>query len=67
MNILYLLIPLAMVIVAAAMMAFRWATRDGQFDDMETPAIRILMDEPDRGSGSTSSTRRETDSDRCTE
>lgn len=45
MDILYLLIPLALIIVAGAVMAFRWATRDGQFDDLETPAIRILMDE----------------------
>ena len=45
MDILYLLIPLALIIVAGAVTAFRWATRDGQFDDLETPAIRILMDE----------------------
>ncbi|MGM0555253.1 MAG: cbb3-type cytochrome oxidase assembly protein CcoS [Myxococcota bacterium] len=45
MDILYLLIPLALLIVAIAMMAFRWATQDGQFDDLETPALRILMDE----------------------
>lgn len=45
MEILYLLIPLALLIVAGAAAAFRWATRDGQFDDLETPALRILMDE----------------------
>ncbi|MFP4598204.1 MAG: cbb3-type cytochrome oxidase assembly protein CcoS [Persicimonas sp.] len=26
-------------------MAFWWATRSGQFDDLETPAVRILLDE----------------------
>jgi cbb3-type cytochrome oxidase maturation protein len=45
MDILYLLIPLALLIVATAILGFRWATRDGQFDDLETPALRILMDE----------------------
>jgi cbb3-type cytochrome oxidase maturation protein len=54
MDILYLLIPLALLIVAVAVMAFRWATQDGQFDDLETPALRILMDEnrPDDRSAS---------------
>ena len=27
--------------------AFRWAVRDGQFDDTETPALRILLDDTD--------------------
>lgn len=44
MNILFLLIPIALVIVAAAVTGFWWATRDGQFDDLETPAVRILLD-----------------------
>lgn len=45
MNVLYLLVPLALVIVAAAVIAFRWATRQGQFDDLDTPAVRVLFDE----------------------
>lgn len=45
MSILYLLIPIALVIVTAAIVSFRWATRDGQYDDLETPAMRILLDE----------------------
>lgn len=44
MTILFLLIPIALVIVAAAVTGFWWATRDGQFDDLETPAVRILLD-----------------------
>jgi len=45
MNVLYVLVPLALLLAAAGVLAFRWAVRDGQFDDVETPAIRILLDD----------------------
>lgn len=45
MNVLFVLVPLALVLAAAAAAAFRWAVRDGQFDDVETPALRILLDD----------------------
>lgn len=51
MNILYLLIPLSLVLVAAAVWAFFWAVRSGQFDDLEGPAHRILMDDDGPGAG----------------
>ena len=47
MEILYLLIPLGLVIFAIAIWAFVWAVKSGQFDDMEGPAHRILMDDDD--------------------
>ena len=47
MNILYLLIPLSLVLLGFAIWAFIWAIRSGQFDDMEGPAHRILMDDDD--------------------
>ena len=47
MDILYLLIPLAVVVLVIAIGAFVWAVRSGQFEDMEGPAHRILMDEDD--------------------
>lgn len=47
MNILYLLIPLSLVLLGFAIWAFVWAIRSGQFDDMEGPAHRILMDDDD--------------------
>ena len=46
MNILYLLIPLSLVLGGAAVAAFFWAVRSGQFDDMHTPALKILDDDP---------------------
>ncbi|MDH3671213.1 MAG: cbb3-type cytochrome oxidase assembly protein CcoS [Gammaproteobacteria bacterium] len=45
MDILYLLIPLALVLVVLIALAFLWSIRSGQFDDLEGPAHRILMDE----------------------
>ena len=45
MSILYVLIPLALLILGAAVWAFFWAVGSGQFDDMDTPAVRILMDD----------------------
>lgn len=47
MNSLFLLIPLALVLVVFAAWAFFWAVRSGQFDDLETPALRILLDDED--------------------
>jgi cbb3-type cytochrome oxidase maturation protein len=44
-DILYLLIPLSIVLVFLIGALFWWAARDGQFDDLEGPAHRILMDE----------------------
>jgi cbb3-type cytochrome oxidase maturation protein len=45
MDILYLLIPLSLVFVAAIAVVFLWAVKTGQFEDMEGPAHRILMDD----------------------
>lgn len=47
MNILYLLIPLGLVLLGIALWAFMWAVRSGQFEDLEGPAHRMLMDEDD--------------------
>jgi cbb3-type cytochrome oxidase maturation protein len=44
-NILYLLIPVTFILAAIALMLFIWAIHSGQFDDLETPAIRILFDD----------------------
>lgn len=45
MEILFLLVPLAMLIVALMVAIFFWAVRSGQFDDLEGPAHRIIMDD----------------------
>jgi len=45
MEILYLLVPLALLLVALIIVIFFWAVRSGQFDDLEGPAHRIIMDD----------------------
>jgi cbb3-type cytochrome oxidase maturation protein len=44
-NIIFVLIPLGLVLLLAAVIAFFWAIRNGQFDDLDTPAWRILQDD----------------------
>jgi cbb3-type cytochrome oxidase maturation protein len=45
MDILYLLIPLSVVLVFVIAVFFWWSLRDGQYDDLEGPGHRILMDD----------------------
>ena len=45
MEIMYLLIPLSVVLVFAVGAVFWWSLRSGQFDDLEGPGYRVLMDE----------------------
>ncbi len=47
MDILYLLVPISLVIMGIAVWVFLWAIRSGQFEDLEGPAHRILMDDDD--------------------
>ncbi len=46
MNILIVMIPLSMILMIGAVIAFFWAVDNDQFDDMETPALLPLMDQP---------------------
>lgn len=45
MTVLYVLVPMALLLGGGAVAAFLWATQDGQLDDLETPALRILHDD----------------------
>lgn len=51
MNILYLLIPLALLLLGAAVWAFFWAVGSGQFDDLDTPAMRVILDDDTKPDG----------------
>lgn len=61
METVFVLLPLALLIAAIAVASFIWASLSGQFDDLDTPAIRMLFDDemPDRaGQSPNPSTRR---------
>jgi len=45
MEVIYLLIPLSLVLVAVIIGFVVWAIRSGQFEDLERPAHRILDDD----------------------
>lgn len=45
MNILLALVPISVVLLGIAIWAFVWAVRRGQFDDLETPALDILVED----------------------
>ena len=45
MESIYLLIPRSVILVFAIAVAFWWSVRSGQFDDLEGPGFRVLMDE----------------------
>ena len=49
MEIIYLLIPLSIVLLGAAIWAFFWAVKNGQFDDLESPGSQIFDDDDIEG------------------
>ncbi|HEX6735484.1 MAG TPA: cbb3-type cytochrome oxidase assembly protein CcoS [Azonexus sp.] len=45
MESVYLLIPISVLLVFGIAGAFWWSVRSGQFDDLEGPGFRVLMDD----------------------
>ena len=45
MSVIFVALPVALLLAGGAVAAFIWATRGGQFDDLETPRWRVLTDE----------------------
>jgi cbb3-type cytochrome oxidase maturation protein len=45
MGVIYIVLPLALLVVLAAVLAYVWAARSGQFDDTTTPSIRPLIED----------------------
>jgi cbb3-type cytochrome oxidase maturation protein len=45
MVVFYILTPVALILAGLGVTAFLWSVRSGQYDDVETPAIRILIDD----------------------
>ncbi len=45
MKIVMILVPLMLILVALGILLFSWAVRNGQYDDLDGPAHRILYDD----------------------
>lgn len=48
MSMLYILIPLALMLLAVAAWALIWAIRSGQFDDLESHGWSVVLDDDQR-------------------
>ena len=46
MNVLLALIPVSLVLLGIAIALFAWAVRSGQFEDIDSAALDVLVDEP---------------------
>ncbi len=42
------LIPIALVLGLIGLLAFLWSLKDGQYEDLDGAAVRILLDDEDR-------------------
>jgi cbb3-type cytochrome oxidase maturation protein len=51
MSMLYILIPLAVMLLAFAVWALVWAIRTGQFDDLESHGWSVVLDDDQRPPG----------------
>ncbi len=45
MSVIYIVLPVALFVILIAVLAYVWAAKRGQFDDLTTPAIRVLHDD----------------------
>jgi cbb3-type cytochrome oxidase maturation protein len=45
MSIIYVLIPLAVILLALAVWALIWAIKNGQFDDLESHGWSVVLDD----------------------
>jgi cbb3-type cytochrome oxidase maturation protein len=48
MNMVYLLIPLALMLLAVAAWALIWAIRSGQFEDLESQGWSVVLDDDEK-------------------
>jgi cbb3-type cytochrome oxidase maturation protein len=47
MSVLFVALPVALLLGGAAVFAFVRAVRSGQFDDLDTPPLRMIFDDRD--------------------
>jgi cbb3-type cytochrome oxidase maturation protein len=47
MSVLFIALPVALVLGGIAVLAFVRAVRSGQFEDLDTPAVRVIFDDAD--------------------
>jgi cbb3-type cytochrome oxidase maturation protein len=48
MTLIFIILPITLAIAVGFVIAFAWATKGGQFDDLTTPSIRMLFGDDDK-------------------
>ena len=51
MEVVYLLVPVSVVLVFGIAVAFWWSVKSGQFDDLEGPGFKVLVDDDEAAQG----------------
>ena len=51
MEVVYPLVPVSVVLVFGIAVAFWWSVKSGQFDDLEGPGFKVLMDDDEAAQG----------------
>ena len=46
MSVIFLLIPLSILLAVGFLLAFAWAVTSGQYEDTDTPSMRVILEEP---------------------
>ena len=58
MEIIVVLLPLALLLGAVFIFAFIWSAKKGQYDDLETPRFRMLLEDKKLTNNNTNSISR---------
>lgn len=64
MESVYLLVPISVILVFGIAAAFWWSVKSGQFDDLEGPGFKVLMDDDERPKGKVREMTGERDQDK---
>jgi len=46
MSVVFILVIVAIIMAGVFLVAFIWAVKSGQYEDIYTPSVRILFDDP---------------------
>lgn len=44
MSVIFIALPIALLLAGSAVLAFIWAVKGGQFDDLDSPAVRVAVE-----------------------
>lgn len=48
MEIVFILLPFSIALALVGLIAYLWAIKDGQFEDLDTPAMRIIVEDDNK-------------------